>query len=396
MTKYMTKTELDTRRQYILMKASTELHQRYLEEGGTRAEQGLSLIKRCCRRIGAEAELPYVAIAYYILFNEDHFQSHNTVPIYLTSFMARLAALEGLDGWESVRVLRQDGEMVETNQVDDYIYRGEGLDNMGLYFFFAHFDLKTKASSQLRADTLNKKSYCRRIDLLPSHPLHDTTWLVEREEPVVPSLTGRSIPNRNNQSPEVIERYSKTILLLFKPWRTLRDLKTDEDWAGSFRSYVPDAASKQVIDNLQLLHSMKQQADEERRRGAHIPRGREEERLARDDMQDIPEMNDEARLNVVADDSANQEDPWALEALRKLEIAQLFNQGTHARPRVSVEQAHHVGTGEVVQQNKLWLRELRDRDEEIAHVQPEPPPDILTRRPHVSDAQVTIYHGARR
>lgn len=91
----MTKAELNTRHLYAIMQAPSRLHEQFMREQSSCAEKARDLITRCCRRRGAQMEMPYIAIASWLRYNEDHSTSQSFTSLYLAGFFARISALEG-------------------------------------------------------------------------------------------------------------------------------------------------------------------------------------------------------------------------------------------------------------------------------------------------------------
>lgn len=200
------------------------------------------LIIRCCRRIGAEMELPYVSTGYWKLFNEDHTASYNFASLYLAAFTSRVCSLEQAEceepsseqPWESA-TLRRDGAggILEHNPLADYILWGQELEGLNLYDFIAHYATSPRATTKVRADATFRQRALRRVCVQSAHPLSQSHWSIQRSAPSIPVSQGRTIPPANHTSPEIQERYAKNILMLFKPWRKLADLKTGKEIAGS-------------------------------------------------------------------------------------------------------------------------------------------------------------------
>jgi hypothetical protein len=82
-------------------------------------------------------------------------------------------------------------------------------------------------------------------------------------KPVVPILLGPPVPRRDRD--DTRERYCRSILTLFFPWRSIQDLcDVDQTWEEAFRirqtRILP--VSWKIIDNIQLLQECKNDRDE--------------------------------------------------------------------------------------------------------------------------------------
>ncbi|KAJ3965944.1 hypothetical protein EV361DRAFT_809857, partial [Lentinula raphanica] len=90
-----------------------------------------------------------------------------------------------------------------------------------------------------------------------------TLKLLKARDRVVPICIGPSIPRRDR--PEVYERYSRLMLILFKPWRKIEDLReSSELWSEAFAKFKAccDTSVVKFMDNMQLLHECKDSRDD--------------------------------------------------------------------------------------------------------------------------------------
>jgi hypothetical protein len=79
----------------------------------------------------------------------------------------------------------------------------------------------------------------------------------------VPVLIGPQIPRADRS--DTRERYCRAILTLFRPWHTIDDLcKVYEKWDDALKLHVNDLSesSKQIIENIELLHECKSGRDD--------------------------------------------------------------------------------------------------------------------------------------
>ncbi|KAG2127030.1 hypothetical protein BD769DRAFT_1318493, partial [Suillus cothurnatus] len=78
---------------------------------------------------------------------------------------------------------------------------------------------------------------------------------------VVPVLLGNALP-RPDGSDEEYEHYCRSMLLLFKPWRILRELKDNmSTWTEAFENetFAPDLQT--IIGNVNVEHECKDARD---------------------------------------------------------------------------------------------------------------------------------------
>jgi hypothetical protein len=95
------------------------------------------------------------------------------------------------------------------------------------------------------------------------HPQATTYLLMKYSEYHVPVLYGPQIPRRDRD--DTRERYSRALLTLFVPWRTVTDLcDVNQTWEEALKSRqnLISMDSRMIIENIQLLHECKKDRDE--------------------------------------------------------------------------------------------------------------------------------------
>ncbi|CAF3241520.1 unnamed protein product [Rotaria sp. Silwood2] len=114
-------------------------------------------------------------------------------------------------------------------------------------------------------DKVNEKvrPHSQRYPFQKQHPQTTTHILMKYSERHVPILYGPQIPRRDRD--DTRERYSRAILTLFVPWRTVTDLcGVNQTWEDAFKSRQNRISihSWKIIENIQLLHECKKDRDE--------------------------------------------------------------------------------------------------------------------------------------
>ena len=171
--------------------------------------------------------------------------------------------------------------MVLADQVSDYTLRPQELRQMCLWDFVAKAEKayggKTGApeasieGDEEEVDGLfedesvnnigntriagKRKKVVERYRFLPEHDECHRKHVRLREHDVVPVPIGPALPRRDQ--PEARARYCRLMLILFKPWRVLSDLRrAGESWEDAFNvlSSTMDAGHVRVVDNMQILH----------------------------------------------------------------------------------------------------------------------------------------------
>ena len=165
---------------------------------------------------------------------------------------------------------------VYVNTRVDYQYRSATLNDMCLYDYTRFYRKKTidaQDRKRLETQTILKSSDTRnthrgrpiseRQNFQAEHPQSSSHINIKRTKPVVPVLIGPPIPRRDREDTK--ERYCRSILTLFFPWRSFKDVcNIDQTWAQAFETRFGKitSESRKVIDNIQLLQECKTDRDE--------------------------------------------------------------------------------------------------------------------------------------
>ncbi|KAF9470258.1 hypothetical protein BDN70DRAFT_902252, partial [Pholiota conissans] len=257
------------------------------------------LIQRCALAISNCHEFSAPEAFSNIMNWLDRYESHNFAAIYLDSaIMALKQAFPELEHTHISESLASTGD-VNPNRVDDtastlnngaatisfvsdsiqlrdqlkdYKFRGVALEHMNLYEFIIEtyeFTLTSKdiINNQTVAETAGagrqrsiripymeealKPKRCRIIRA----PGHDT----------VPRIVGKWFSR--NDEPAYHELYCASMMMMFKPWRSIKDLKVSgelfQDKWNSLQPTLP-LKLKRVVDNIQYYHECADSARERR------------------------------------------------------------------------------------------------------------------------------------
>ena len=159
----------------------------------------------------------------------------------------------------------------------DYQYRSISLNNICLYDYVRYYRKKpidTRDQKYLKDQSISRDSHSNehvrrgrppseREPFLPEHTQASSHINVKRVTPILPILLGPSIPRRDREDTK--ERYCRSILTLFTPWRSISDLcDPHETWGQAFgiRQSRITTESQKMIDNIQLLQECKNDRDE--------------------------------------------------------------------------------------------------------------------------------------
>ena len=173
-----------------------------------------------------------------------------------------------------IQSTENDKKYVLVNTRIDYQYRSDNLNNMCLYDFVSTLYKKKMNTTDFKylsevvastKDKVNEKGRPRnqRYPFQKQHPQAATHLLMKYSEHHVPILYGPQIPRRDRD--DTRERYSRALLTLFVPWRTVTDLcDVNQTWEDAFESRQNriSSHSSNIIENIQLLHECKKDRDE--------------------------------------------------------------------------------------------------------------------------------------
>ncbi|KAJ7086497.1 hypothetical protein C8R44DRAFT_650818, partial [Mycena epipterygia] len=96
---------------------------------------------------------------------------------------------------------------------------------------------------------------------MEGHDLSATHLCRFRRTPVVNVLLGDTLP-RPDRSPAERERWARAMMIFFKPWRSLDDLKNlGETWADAYDSTEFTYQALQIIQNMNVENQCKDARD---------------------------------------------------------------------------------------------------------------------------------------
>ena len=173
-----------------------------------------------------------------------------------------------------IQSAENDNSYVLVNTRIDYQYRSDILKNMCLYDFVSILYKKKMNTTDLKylsktaapvEENVNKRGRPpnERYSFQKQHPQAATYLMMKYSQPRVPILYGPQIPRRDRD--DTRERYSRALLTLFVPWRTVADLcSATQTWEDAFKSRqnLISMHSWNIIENIQLLHECKKDRDE--------------------------------------------------------------------------------------------------------------------------------------
>lgn len=348
-TDYVTKTQLKAHVAF----SALELATRKLGEFDSSTEDPIGhakrLLQKCAYALISHQELSAQQVMSYLLGYEDHFTSHVYRNLYWTSFERALERMDPAaklstaantesdltdrDEYTASVVDDQDMFAVEEEvviaseweeivprlgPVSDYLLRGALFEDLTVWDFISQTRKVqgqkrynpvarpavptglTNIDSLLRDSSRNRPS----DTFLPLHLQHKgyVLRIVLPSDRLVPVPTGPGIPRRGR--PDTHDRYSRLMLILFKPWRCLTDLKRSSvNWSDAFQEFQINCSARYlgIMHNMQLLHECKDSRDD------HFEQRRSRNRLATEVvsstwMQEVSQEADDVHGDETIDD----------------------------------------------------------------------------------------------
>ncbi|KAI0054500.1 hypothetical protein BV25DRAFT_1811253, partial [Artomyces pyxidatus] len=82
-----------------------------------------------------------------------------------------------------------------------------------------------------------------------------------RKDLFIPVLVGCKLP-KSSDDPEERETLSRLLLILFKPWRTLQDLRSNnETWCEAYDRHTFSPEARRIISNIHVEHECRDARD---------------------------------------------------------------------------------------------------------------------------------------
>lgn len=180
---------------------------------------------------------------------------------------------------DAVPLILTNGSISAVTQQHDYLLRphSEPFCSMPLYQFVGLTEKLTVAAEARHTEShINPEPAStgrprgrpreERGTFMPDHPQYETHLLRKRVVWVIPVVLGPRIP-RNDRSPEELEDWCRSVLVLFLPWRTPADLKyPQESWTDAYsrhRHTIP-SHHRAIIQNMSVLAECRDARDKAR------------------------------------------------------------------------------------------------------------------------------------
>ncbi|TRM61646.1 hypothetical protein BD626DRAFT_354531, partial [Schizophyllum amplum] len=248
---------------------------------GTMEEKAAArkLMTRLVNKLATKMELGSPMIAAYLLGNGDHYTSHKFKPFFWTPYYesVRSSWLHTADTQSSdnVLIMKSHGKIIGVSEAQNYMYRGRELEGMKLYDFAKQCSRVTLHSAERSADKKGKNATddtyiawdgpediddngVHKFGIPPDKALKSNHFAFLKGHSMASTHCMKLSPAnaklllnfmRTLPRGDVPDRdeYIMVMLMLFKPWRTGSDLKSEEEtWEDAFASH-PFTAEERLL-----------------------------------------------------------------------------------------------------------------------------------------------------
>ncbi len=258
------------------------------------------MLTRMVNKIITNREMSGQHVASLLLRGEDKYSSHSHRMLNILSYLSHID-----DGEEDMSLELQskfqtdEKGIILLNDVCDYLFRGSDLAHLSLYKYTMLIEkvtLKSQDNIGYQEDGVTRKGRKanKRYQFDEQHPQYKSHIQRERTTEVIPRLTWLP-PSENGNK----EKFSKCMILLFKPFSDFNDLKErTASWTEEFENSKFDDEALEWIENIREMHLgiiRKAELNEEKR----------EENMDEDDDEDEDMLSIDYDYYLASDDEFN-------------------------------------------------------------------------------------------
>ena len=314
---YITKTSLKTHTIFESIRSVFDKNTELISGSLPMKEKARRIMTKVVNLLSAKMEIGAPMICMYLLGQPDHYTDHKFIPFYWQSFVSearRPFDSENIEPPHKVTLIKRRGRIIGLSPVFDYIYRAPELDHLSLYEWitrckrvkiskrdgprkgkkeepmvqvdadvsidssfeaqnesFQVNDLDSNISLQSEASSICDLEFLSNLDsqkgvksgrklgkniypFLKDHPLCDShaLQLLPENEKTIPDFVGATLPRCDQGDREF---YCSTMLALFQPWHSGKDLKQElESWDEAFTRYQFSGFHKQLMSNFNIRY----------------------------------------------------------------------------------------------------------------------------------------------
>ena len=365
-TDYTTKSSLSAHQMVPLIASSmkkVELQKIGMEDAAKRSQM---LITKCLNRILTETEMSASHVCHFLLGNFDKKTSHTFCQLNLHTVLKWISEEENNydnifedenlqpedDGDQGYFIEHGNSGLILTNQLVDYLHRGDQLEDLCLYKYVSTVykskltaeeerkfqdsknSLKTKVGRKLQA----------RYYFSDAHPQSETHLQIVRAMDVIPALS--FLPPSEHYDRE---KFFISMLALFKPFFKYVDLYNGISWEDSFRSCDFDCNDK-FIKNIEQMH----QGIEERKKSSDQDDSHDEQDASLDDHVCTDAVSVEDGVATIQNVDLDDYEREIMEALGS------------CVPSVNVDKETFIPSQPVtMSQQQLWQTEMKEQSERL-------------------------------
>ena len=265
---YISKPSLKT---YLIFEAIKNVFDRNSEMlGGSldQKEKARRLLTQIVNNLTSKMEIGGPMASMYLLKNPDHYTNCKFHTFYWPNFVRAARYAWNTDSEEytddQLILLKIKGKIIGRTVVQDYVFRPIEYSQVSLYDWICLSDIEkcskgTKKNSpshdfnaaeldaENSADSDDEHNNVTFYHFLEDHPLHHShqVTLLDDMHEWVPNFIGGAIPRSDRGDREY---YCSTMLAFFKPWRTGKDLKLeDQTWDDAFRTYTFNTRQLEIM-----------------------------------------------------------------------------------------------------------------------------------------------------
>lgn len=280
-TEYVTKPGLKTHAIFDIIRMMLDRKCEMLCSDISQQEKARKLMTSIVNSMTSKLEIGGPMASLYLLGNPDHYTSHEFQSFYWTSYVKEVMKAFNasdsdenmdIDDDENVVLMKSDDKYVGTSRVLDYVHRPLALEEMSLYDWIRLSHKTTARGTQksrkpvldtIKVVTDEKSSHSQTIAcdahvgkhlFMDGHPLYHThaVDILPERKSKVPNFIGATLPRRDRGDREY---YCSTMLALFKPWRTGRDIKDTETlWTDAFDQHSFTDRDKDVMKFINIRY----------------------------------------------------------------------------------------------------------------------------------------------
>ena len=226
------------------------------------------LLTQIVNNLTSKMEIGGPMASMYLLKNPDHYTNHKFRTFYWPNFVRAARHAWNPDseecGEDQLILLKIKGRIIGRTLIQDYVFRPAEYSQISLYDWIrlSHVEKCPKKYEQNSFDddingtdsddenNIGSEDENDKVTFhhfLKDHPLyhsHHVTLLNNMQE-WVPNFVGGAIPRSDRGDREY---YCSTMLAFFKPWRTGKDLKSeDHSWDDAFTTHMFNTRQLEIM-----------------------------------------------------------------------------------------------------------------------------------------------------